>query len=139
MHDIYDLWLWLDWRYLLFIFIKGIICFCFSMNMSLFKYCIHVCLFLIIIKQRVCLCTNSWKVLLIPILVWRYPRYGVRTLQRDFFENRSRFLKIQFLSDLFLYFFITIFSSKYSTFLVLTASNRTENSLLNSICCTMIA
>ena len=96
----------------------------------------------------VSLCINSRlnrEVLLRPNLVRRYPRHEVKTTRRDFFGNRSGFIKIQILSDLFLDFFIIIFlmgcifSFKYCTFSILTASNKTENSLLNTICSTMIA
>ena len=85
--------------------------------------------------ESVCPCANSrlngnsyWY------LIW----YGVSAPRRVFFENRSRFLKIQILSYFFWIFSIIIFlmgwifSSKYCTFSVLAASNRTDNSLLNT-------
>ena len=67
---------------------------------------------LIIIKQKVCgfvsLCSNSpeWEIL--PNLVWRYLRYGVRTIRRNFFWKSIWILKIQMLSDFFFWIFFFI-------------------------------
>ena len=81
--------------------------------------------------ESICLCTNSRQN---GYQIW----YGARTHRGNLFKNRSGFLKIQILSDFFLIFSIIflmdcIFSSKYCS--VLTESNRTENSLLNTMCC----
>ena len=83
--------------------------------------------------------TPKREILLIPNLVWRYPRNGVKT-PGDFFESRSIFLKIQAFRD---FFYSNLFNglyhfSKYCTYLVLCSSNRREKSLLHTICCIMI-
>ena len=85
-----------------------------------YKYQYHQSL--IIIKQRICLSlyklTPKREVLLKPNLIRRYPKYEVRILRRGFFENRSRFVKIQILTDCFSGFFRWLFFSWAVSFLL---------------------
>ena len=68
---------------------------------------------------------------MIPNLVRRYPRNGVKALRSVLFKNHSGILKILILNDFFWIFLITVFlmgyivCSKYCKFSVLTASINT--------------